>query len=92
MDPFLCIGITLAVFRFVGKIPVVKERLIILERGTEISAFIEDKILEGMLYGPVDLLVLREDIQSITSVESVGERKIEFSTGFFKKDEKCLEA
>ena len=25
-------------------------------------------------------------------MEPVGERKIEFPTGFFKKDEKCLEA
>ena len=44
-----------------------------------------------MLKGPEDFPRFREDIQAITSMESVGERKIEFPTGFFKKDEKCLE-
>ena len=35
---------------------------------------------------------LREDIQSKTSVESVGDRKIESATGFFKNEEKFFDA
>ena len=65
LDPFLCIGITLANFKLFGKIPVVKDKLIILERGTDISYFREDKILEGILKGPVDLLILKEDIYNL---------------------------
>ena len=73
--------------------PVEKERLIILERGRDIWPFRADRILDGILQKiPEDLPRFREDIQPITSMESVGERKIEFPTGFFKKDEKCLEA
>ena len=49
-------------------------------------------MLEGILKGPEYLLRLREDIQPMTSIESVEERNIEFATGFFRKDEKCLEA
>ena len=56
LDPFLCIGVTLANFKLFGKMPVEKERLIILERGTDISPFRKDRILDGILKGPVDLL------------------------------------
>ena len=83
MDPFLHIGITLASFNLFGKMPVEKERLIILERGRDNSPFRADRILDSILKGPEDLAGFREDIQPITSMESVGERKIEFPTGFF---------
>ena len=72
--------------------PVEKERLIILEGERDISPFRADRILDGILKGPEDLPRFREDIQPITSMESAEERKIEFHTGFFKKEEKCLEA
>ena len=62
LDPFLCIGITLASFKLFGKMPVEKERLIILERGTDISYFRADRILDGILKGPEDFPRFREDI------------------------------
>ena len=55
LDPFLYIGITLESFKLFGKMPVGKERLIILERGTDISPFRADRILDGILKGPEDL-------------------------------------
>ena len=69
----------MAVFKLSGNMPVRKERLRILERGTAISLFKEDK---GKLNGPVDLLESKEEIQLDTSIGSVGERKIELGTGF----------
>ena len=90
MDPFLKTGITLAVFKLDGKIPVVNERLMIFERGPEISFLTEDRMWGGMLKGPEDLFRFREVIQSVISTESVGDRKIVLLTGFFRKVEKCL--
>ena len=86
LDPFLCIGITLASFKLFGKIPVEKVRLIILERETDISPFRVDIILDGILKGPEDLPRFRDDIQPITSMESVGKKNL------VKKDEPCLES
>ena len=64
-------GITLAVFKGVGYIPEEKERLKISTRCVEISFFSNFNILVGILFGPEDLLSLREDIMEITSSLSV---------------------
>ena len=71
-------GITLAVFKGVGYIPEEKERLKISTRCVEISFFSNFNILVGILFGPEDLLSLREDIMEITSSLSVGVIKKEF--------------
>ena len=63
-----------------------KERLIILERGTYISPFRADRILYGMLKRLEDLPRFREDIQLITSIESVGEKeKLSFPHDFLER-------
>ena len=56
-------GITLAVFQGVGYISEEKERLKISTRCVEISFFSSFHIFVGILFGPEDLLSLREDIQ-----------------------------
>ena len=89
-EPFLNTGITLAIFRFDGKIPVEKDKLIILKIGSKIECFNNVIMLEGILKGPVDLLRSREDMKFRTSSVSVGVINIEFATGFFKTVEKCL--
>ena len=71
-------GITLAVYKGVGYIPEEKERLKISTRCVEISFFSNFSILVGILFGPEDLLSLREDIMEITSSLSVGVIKKEF--------------
>ena len=68
--------ITLAVFKGVGYIPEEKERLKISTRCVEISFFSNFNILVGILFGPEDLLSLREDIMEITSSLSAGVIKI----------------
>ena len=70
--------ITLAVFKGVGYIPEEKERLKISTRCVEISFFSNFNILVGILFGPEDLLSLREDIMEITSSPSVGVINKEF--------------
>ena len=65
-------GITLAVFKGVGYIPEEKERLKLSTRCVKISFFSNFNILVGMLFGPEDLLSLREDIMEITSSLSAG--------------------
>ena len=63
-------GITLTVltvFKGVGYIPEEKERLKISTRCVGISFFSNFNIFVGILFGPEDLLSLREDIMEITS-------------------------
>ena len=71
-------GITLAVFKGVGYISEEKERLKISTRCVEISFFSSFHIFVGILFGPEDLLSLREDIMEITSSLSVSVIKKEF--------------
>ena len=71
-------GITLAFFKGVGYIPGAKERLKISARCVEIYFFSNFNILVGILFGPENLLSLREDIMEITSSLSVGVMKKEF--------------
>ena len=56
--------ITLAVFKIVGNrnIPVEKDKLHIVARCLDILSWISCKILVGILLGPQDLLMLRDDI------------------------------
>ena len=55
-------GITLAVFKIVGNIPVEKDKLHIVARCLDIWSWTRCKILVGILLGPQDLLILRDDI------------------------------
>ena len=64
------IGTTLAVFKRVGKVPVVKERLNKPASSSEMSLLRIFKTL-----GPVDLLRSREERINLISSLSVGERK-----------------
>ena len=51
---------TLAVFKRVGKLPVVNERLNKLESWSEISFLSSFNTLVGIIYGPVALLISRD--------------------------------
>ena len=56
-------GITLAVFKIVGYIPVEEDPLVIVARYLNIwSLIFKYKNLVGILLGPQDLLILRDDI------------------------------
>ena len=71
-------GITLAIFKGVWYIPEEKERLKISTRCVEISFLSNFNILVGTLFGPEDLLSLREKIIEINFSLSVGVIKKEF--------------
>ena len=60
LQSFLWIGITLAIFKRAGEMPVVKERLNKSASCSEMSFLSIFKILLGIMYGPVDLLISRE--------------------------------
>ena len=62
MESFLWKWITLAVFKIVGNIPVEKDKLHIVARCLDIWSWTRCKILVGILLGPQDLLMLRDDI------------------------------
>ena len=55
-------GITLTVFKIVGNISVEKYKLHIVARCLDIWFWTRCKILVGILLGPQDLLMLRDDI------------------------------
>ena len=76
LESFLWTEITLAVFKRVGKVPVLKERLNKSASCLEILLFLSIfKTLLGILYGPVDLLISREERKNLISSLLVGERK-----------------
>ena len=54
-------GITLAVFEIVGNILVEKDKLHIVARCLDIWSWIRCKILVGILLGPQDLSIFRDD-------------------------------
>ena len=82
---FLWIGTTLAVFKRVGKVPVVKEMLNKSASCSEISFLSIIKTLLGIiktllmpiyiLYGPVDLLISRQERINFISSLLIAERK-----------------
>ena len=55
-------GVTLAVFKIVGNISVEKDKLHIVARCLDIWYWTRCKLLAGILLGPQDLLMLRDDI------------------------------
>ena len=61
-----------------------KERIMIEDKGSDISFLSRDNICGGILNGLEDLSRLREKIQSLTSILLVGDKKIDSETGFFK--------
>ena len=77
-ESFLQIGVTLLVFKIVGKEPVVKESLNKTANWSDISFFINFKILIGILLGPEAFWESRAEIIEIISFLSVGERKKDF--------------
>ena len=66
---------TLVVLKRVGKLSAVNERLNKLASWSEISFSSSFNILVGILYGPVALLIYRDERISLISSLSVGERK-----------------
>ena len=72
---------TLAVFNRVGKMPAVNEILNKSVSWSEISFLSSFNTLVGILYGPVALLISSDEIISLISSLSAGERKkeLEFS-------------
>ena len=71
-EPFLCIGTTLATFRFWGKVPNSKEQLINIAIGMDTWLHILLSITFGKLLGPIDLIKLNDEISVDTSLGSVG--------------------
>ena len=71
-ESFLWIGITLAIFKESGKTPVMKDNLNICARCWDISFWVSLSILSGILLGPVDLLLFREEIIASISALDVG--------------------
>ena len=61
LQSVLWIGITLAVFKRVGKVPVVKQRLNKSASYSEMSFLSTFETLLGILCGSVDLLVSRQE-------------------------------
>ena len=82
LNPFLNTGIICADFNKLGKIPFLKELLMIAEREIEISFLIFFRTDMGMLSGPVLLFELRVCIKSSVSSGVVGVRKNNSSIGF----------
>ena len=70
------IGITLAFFERVGKVPVVKEMLNKSASYSEISFLSIFKTSHGILYGSVGLLISREERINLISSLLFGETKI----------------
>ena len=68
-------GITSAIFKRVGKVPVIKERLSKSASCSKASFLSTFKILLWILYGPLDLLISREERIILISSLLVGERK-----------------
>ena len=57
----------MAVLKIVGNIPVEKEKLRIIARCLDIWSWTAGKILVGILLGPQDVLILRDNIISQSS-------------------------
>ena len=77
LDSFLWIGMTLAVFNIVAKLPVVNERLNKSASWSEMPFLSNFNTLVGILYGSVVLLISSDERISLISSLPVGERKKE---------------
>ena len=72
-------GITSAVFKRVGKVPPVKEKLSKSASCSKVSFLGTFKTLLGILSGPLDLLISREErIILISSVSWCKEKQVRF--------------
>ena len=71
-------------FNRVGKVSVVNERLNKSASWSEISFLSSCNALVGILYGPVALLICSDEITSLISSLSVGERKKELGFLFVR--------
>ena len=81
---FLYIGITFAVFKVEGKIPVEKNILAIKDIGSLSVILKSFRNLRGMLEGPIDLLFFSLVISQRTSSAFVGLIKKEYSFGLLR--------
>lgn len=81
LEPFLKIGITLAIFSLSGCWPVLKEWLAILAKGGAIVNFISWIMLGGILVGPVAFPFLKYEIIFTILFSSVGVKNNEFGLG-----------
>ena len=84
LDPFLNTRINCTDFNKLGKIPFLKELLMIAERGIEISLLIFFRIDVGMLLDPVFLFKLRVCIKLDISSGVVGVIKNDSAFGFLR--------
>ena len=75
---------TLAVFNRVGKLSVLNQRLNKSANWSEISFLSSFNTLVGILYGPVAVLISSDEIISLISSLSVGERKKELGFWFVR--------
>ena len=82
---FLITGTTLSKFKQFGKSPVLNDRLIRIDNGSDISFFISLNIITGMLLGPVALFKLEVFITSSIFSTVVGDKKNVFAYFFVKK-------
>ena len=78
LEPFLNMGIILAIFSLSGWIPVDKLMLAIQERGMASSLSICFRKIGGMLLGPAPLLMLNFLIMAHISGPSTGNTAMEF--------------
>ena len=86
------IGITLSNFRELGNIPVLNDKFVRVDNGTEISLFISFSIFTGMLLGPLALFKLKVFNSFRTSSGVVGDKKNVFALLFVKKESKVFSA
>ena len=84
---FLYIGITFAVFKGEGKVPVEKDILAIKDIGSLIVVLKSFRNLKGMLDGLIDLLFFSLVISQRTSSAFVGFIKKEYSFGLLRYQE-----
>ena len=87
---FLKIGITLACFGISGKVPNEKDKFISSDIGLNKHFLKSLRILVGTLPGPAVLYVFSVRRMSSTSSFVMGDKKKEFSFGFFKYELKDL--
>ena len=83
-SPFLKIGITLAIFKLLGKIPDTKDSLKRRERSLEMGVSRIFRSLTGILFGPLDLPSFNDCIREETSLDVQGEIKKESKLGVDK--------
>ena len=72
-------------FKQFGKSPVLNDRLIRLDNGSDISFFISLSIVTGMLLGPIALFKLKVFITSLISSAVVGDEKNVFVFFFLSR-------